>query len=113
MANNEAMETSILIKAKTDDQQIKKEVDKAGDIIQQESGKERTKIVVQADIKDAQEKFDKLRAEYKDLKAKAASPVVLEAKAKQMREANDQIVSLKKELKGMGEASNTAGNAIQ
>lgn len=113
MANNEEMTTSILINAKTDEQQIRKEVDKAGNIIQQENSKKRTKIVVQADIKDAQEKFDRLSLEYKELKRTAAKPVVLEAKAKEMKEANDQIVSLKKELKGMDAAANTAGNAIQ
>ena len=110
---NEQMETSILINAKTNDQQIKKEVDKAGDIIQKENNKDRNKITIQADTAEAQKKFEKLSAEYKQLKAQGASPVVLKAKAEEMKKANDEIVTLKKELKGIGDVSNNAGIAVQ
>ena len=110
---NEEMQTSILIKAKTDDNQIKKEVDKAGDVIQKENSKGRNKITIQADIDDAQKKFEKLSAEYKELKSKGATPIVLKAKAEEMRKANDEIVTLKKELKSVEGVTNSAGNAIQ
>ena len=107
------MKASILIQAKADDNQIKKEVDKAGNEIQQESKKARTKIVIEADIKDAQEKFNKLSAEYKELKNRSASPVVLKAKVDEMRAANDEIVSLRKELRNVQETANNTGGAIQ
>ena len=107
------MKASILIQAKADDNQIKKEVDKAGNEIQQESKKARTKIVIEADIKDAQEKFNRLSAEYKELKNRSASPVVLKAKAEEMRAANDEIVGLRKELRNVQETANNTGGAIQ
>jgi chromosome segregation ATPase len=107
------MKASILIQAKADDNQIKKEVDKAGNEIQQESKKARTKIVIEADIKDAQEKFNKLSAEYKELKNRSASPVVLKAKVDEMRKANDEIVSLRKELRNVQDTANNTGGAIQ
>ena len=107
------MKASILIQAKADDNQIKKEVDKAGNEIQQESKKARTKIVIEADIKDAQEKFNRLSAEYKELKNRSASPVVLKAKVDEMRKANDEIVELRRELRNVQETANNTGGAIQ
>lgn len=80
MATNEEMETSIIIKAKADDQQIKKEVDRAADTAQKELDKDDLKMDLQIEKAKLQKNLDLARAELKMFKKTGDKELELQAR---------------------------------
>lgn len=105
------MKASILIKAETDDKQIKDTADKAVDTMQKEVDKKRPKIEIEADVKKAQEKFNTALSTWNNLRKAGATKVELKLASDNLRVATDELSKLKRELKETGDtAENAAGD---
>ena len=74
---DEQMKASILIQAETDDKQIKNTADKAVDTMQKEVDKKRPRVEIEADVKKAQENFNKALSTWNNLRKAGASKLEL------------------------------------
>ena len=105
------MKASILIQAETDDKQIKNTADKAVDTMQKEVDKKRPRVEIEADVKKAQDNFNKALASWKDLRKEGASKIQLKIASDNLNVAATELSKLKRELKETGEvAENAAGD---
>ena len=110
MATNEEMETSIIIKAKADDQQIKKEVDRAADTAQKELDKDDLKMDLQIEKAKLQKNLELARAELKMFKKTGDKELELQARLN-IQDIEAKIKNVNKGLKDLEKnAEDAAGD---
>jgi len=110
MATNEEMETSIIIKAKADDQQIKKEVDRAADTAQKELDKDDLKMDLQIEKAKLQKNLDLARAELRQFKKSWDKELEFQARLN-IQDIEEKIKGVNKWLKDVGKtAEDVAGD---
>lgn len=103
--NDNKFSISALIKAVFDKNQVQKEADNTAEAVQKEFDKKRPVVKIEADIKDAQTKFNKILDEWKQLKASWNTWTEFKIKSEQLNEAASNLAKFKRELKETKEAA--------
>lgn len=103
--NDNKFSISALIKAVFDKNQVQKEADNTAEAVQKEFDKKRPVVKIEADIKDAQAKFNKILDEWKQLKASWNTWTEFKIKSEQLNEAASNLAKFKRELKETKEAA--------
>ena len=103
--NDNKFSISALIKAVFDKNQVQKEADNTAEAVQKEFDKKRPVVKIEADIKDAQAKFDKILDEWKQLKASWNTWTEFKIKSEQLNQAAENLAKFKRELKETKEAA--------